>query len=262
MPELNKYGLLGKNNNQMTMLCNTIERQLGTSMLPLPDNIKKDTWPQIIMEDTIPQFSEFYPYGMTIVVEPHIVKDGFVFIDQTVPEGTRILGYRDIDWVAYRSDSRFDRYGINLDAQTWMTRQYALDDIALSAVGADMISLFDLGIFIEYTPPNKIRLVSVNGNPVSQFRPFPLVLLVEHPGLWTISPTMMTQFRNLAKSDVATAIYETMKFFDNLDTVYGSLQLQMDTIQDWKSRRDDIVRELKEAAVSTANEYQPIMMTV
>ena len=33
---MNKYGMLGKNNNQMTVLLNRIERQLGLSVMPLP----------------------------------------------------------------------------------------------------------------------------------------------------------------------------------------------------------------------------------
>ena len=39
--EYNKYGMVGHNNNQMTIILNRIERQLGLSVLPLPDGLKK-----------------------------------------------------------------------------------------------------------------------------------------------------------------------------------------------------------------------------
>lgn len=262
--DLNKYGMHSVNNNDMTRLLNKIQvrLQLGSNF-PLPTGCKKDDWADIIMDQSISTFSEFFPYKIQDVISPDRVKNGYFFIDQNVPVGAKILGIADIDWLAYRSDSRFDRYGINLDAQTWMTRQYAIDDIAMTAVGNDLLSLFDLGIFIEYQAPNKCRLVSVNGNPVSQFRPFPLTILIEHPGLWTISPTMMeTAFIKIAMCDVATLIYGEIKYYDGLDTVYANLDLKLDTLQEWANKRDDIIREFQEAVTTTANDAAPIMVTV
>ena len=42
--DLNQYGMLSHNTNtdQMTILLNRIERRLGLSVMPLPDNLKKD----------------------------------------------------------------------------------------------------------------------------------------------------------------------------------------------------------------------------
>jgi len=259
----NKYGLMSRNNNDMTRLLNKIELrlQLGSNF-PLPDGCKKDDWPRVILDQSISTFSQYFPYKIQDVITPNVVKDGYFFIDQNVPVGTKILGIGDIDWLAYRSDSRFDRYGINLDAQTWMTRQYAIDDIAMTIAGNDLLSLFDLGIYIEYIPPNKCRLVSVNGNPVSQFRPFPLIILIEHPGLWTISPTMMETFIKICMCDVATLIYGNIKYYDGLDAVYATLDLKLDTLQEWANRRDDIIREYDEAHTTTANDSAPIMITV
>ena len=49
---------------------------------------------------------------------------------------------------------------------------------------------------------------------------------------------------------------------DGTDTVFATLDLKLDVVQEWYNKRDDIINELKEAHVSTANEYQPIIMTV
>jgi len=262
--DLNQYGMLSHNTNtdQMTILLNRIERRLGLSVMPLPDNLKKDEWAHIIMEDTIPVFSQYFPYQITTVVTPEPKKDGWFFIDQNLPEGTRILGVRDVDFQAYRSDPRFDRYGITIGAQDWLSREYCTDDIALQTVGADLLSLFNLGIYVEFNAPNHIKLVSANNFPISQYRPFPLMILIQHPGLWTISPTMMETFTRLAMADVATAIYQVLKYYDNMDTAYANLSLQLDTLAEVSNSRSDIIRELDEAHVSTANEYSPIIMTI
>ena len=111
--------------------------------------------------------------------------------------------------------------------------------------------------------PNKIRLVSVNGSPVSRYRPFPLEIFLEHPiNLMTISPTMMEIFEKLAQADVATFLFQSLKYFEGQDTVFMQLDLKMDTIMEWANKRDDIVRELADNYVSTANDGQPLMITV
>lgn len=249
--------------NNMTKLVNKLERRLGMTVMNLPEALRKDNWPMVIEEDTIPTFSKYFPYGITTIIDNTCEKDGFYFIDKNIPEGTKILGVKDIDWQAYRCDPRFDRYGINFSTYDFISRDYGIDDVAFSQVSADYLSLFNLGIYIEFLPPNKIRLVSVNGSPVSRYRPFPLKIFIEHPNnLMTISPTMMETFERLAQADVATFLYQNLKYFDNQDTVYMQLDLKLDTLQEWMNRRDDIVRELDEAHTSTANEYQSLIMTV
>lgn len=260
--KMNTYGLSGMGANQMTLLLNKIERRLGLSVLPLPDNLKKDSWAEIIMEDTIPTFSRYFPYCITTLVNPCPNKDGWFFIDQNLPEGTVILGVKDISWESYRSDPRVEKYGIQMTSVDWLARDFCLDDAALTIAGNDLLSFFNLGIYIEFEYPNKIKLVSVNGFPVSQYRPFPLKVFIQHPGLWTISPTMMEQFEKLAMCDVAISIYQVLKYYDNMDTQYATLSLQLDTIQEWANKREDIVRELDEAHTTTANEFGSLIMTV
>lgn len=249
--------------NQMTLLLNKIERRLGLKMLKLPDEINKDSWVDVIKEDTIPTYSRYFPYELTIVVGNQCFKDGYYFIDKCVPDGCKILGIKDISWESYRVDPSFDRWGTNFSTYDFVARDYAIDDIAFSQLSADMMSLFNLGIYVEIEYPNKVRLVSVNGSPISRYRPFPLKIFIEHPiSLMTISPTMMESFEKLAISDVANYLYQQLKYVDGSDTVFANLDLKLDKLQDEANKRDEIIEKLEEAHTSTANEYQPCIMTV
>lgn len=249
--------------NQMTALLNKIERRLGMTVLTLPEKLSKDNWHTIIEEDTLPTFSRYFPYKINTIIDNTCEKDGYFFIDRDIPEGCKIIGIKDIDWEAYRGDPRFDKYGINFASYDLISRDYRIDDIAMTQTAADFMSLINLGIYIEFEYPNKIKLVSVNGSRVSRYRPFPLQIFVEHPNnLMTISPTMMEIFEQLAQADIATFLYQNLKYFDQQDTVYMQLDLRLDTLQEWMNKRDDIVRQLEEAHVSTANEGQPLIMTV
>lgn len=241
--------------NRMTTLLNKIERRLGLLTLNLPDSIGKNTWHTIIEEDTLPTFSRFFPYKITVLIDHTCEKDGFYFIDKDVPEGSIILGASDVDWQAYRTNNGYDRYNF--------LSTYGADEIALTQVTADYMSLFNLGIYIEFVPPNKVRLTSVNGSAVTRFRSFPLRVFVQHPSnLMTISPTMMEIFEELAQADVATFLYHQMKYFDDTDTTFLTLSLRLDALQEWSNKRADIVQRLDEAHTSSANEGQILIMTV
>lgn len=253
--------IMNRNPNQMTLLLNKIERRLGLLVLNLPENISKDTWHTIIEEDTIPTFSRYFPYKLTVIIDNTCEKDGFFFIDKDVPEGCKIIGVKDIDWQAYRCDPRFDRYGINFATFDFISRDYGIDDVAFTQTSADFMSLFNLGIYIVFDPPNKIKLESVNGSPVSRYRPFPLQIFIEHPAnLMTISPTMMETFESLAQCDVAIFLYQQLKYFDDFDTTYAQLQLKLDTLQSWADRREDLVNKLDEAHTTTANFEQSMII--
>lgn len=263
---MNKYGLLGHTNNQMTILLNRIERQLGLSVLPLPDGLKKDDWAGIIMEDTLPVYSTYMPKKQTIIVRPEDMKDGWFHIDRHLPHGTRIISTGDIDWEAFSAYQTTENFGIVRYAIDYLAAgNNALDMIQQQIVGTDMFSLFStagLQVYIETLDQNKIRLVSISGNPVSQFRPFPFIVYVEHVTLNTISPSAFDPFFRLARCDVANTIYQVLKFHDGLDTAYGNLDLKLDTLQQAAGEREDILRELREASLTTANSDMRLLMTV
>ena len=95
------------------------------------------------------------------------------------------------------------------------------------------------------------------------FRIVPLDVFVEHPlNLMTISPTIMETFEALAIADVAKYLYEYLKYYDDLETVFASSNFKLDTLRDLASTREDVVRELKESYVSPTNKNQPIMYTI
>lgn len=241
--------------NRMSKLLGKIERRLGTMLLNLPDNIGKNYWATIIQEDTIPVFSRFFPYRVMTVIDHECEKDGFFFIDKDLPQGSVILGAQDVNWEAYRCNNGYDRYNF--------LSTYGADEIGLTQVSADYMSLFNMGIYIDFIPPNKIRLETVNGSQVTRFRSFPLWVLIEHPAnLMTISPTMMNTFEDLCTSDVAAFLYEQLKHFDDTETTYMTLSLKLETIKNWAGKRDEIIRILDEAHTTTANENQILMMTV
>ena len=72
----------------------------------------------------------------------------------------------------------------------------------------------------------------------------------------------MELFENLATADVAVFLYENLKYFDNLETVFANVDIKIDSIKEKADKRDDYVNELKDGYVSAANTNQPLIYTV
>lgn len=248
--------------NNMTRVLNNIETLLGLKMIQLPDKLAKDKWPEdVIQPITIHTFSAYYPNQVKYrISSDHPMKDGWYYIDEDRVGGLTILGIQDIDWSAFGQEATAGPYGIYDTAFT----NFGLADIACMQAAADVSSLFNNNIFIEYKEPNMFRLVSAVGNrTLNIMRDYDIKIITEHsPNLTTISPTIMQTFEDLARADVAGYLYNNLKYWDGLETAYATLDLKLDKLEQESAKRDDIIQILKDTYVSAANNTIPYIMTI
>ena len=253
--------------NKMTDLVNKIERRLGTKPLKLPE-YPKDTWPkEIIIPDSLTTFSRYFPHMVRIGVSTkHKTKDGYFLIDQDLVNGEEIIGVRDIAFDIFGQDSTYVQQAQGLGIYDYLTTSatYSLDDVLLLKARADMASIFNNQTYLEFKEPNMVKVTSVTGGDLtSMMSVLPIDVFIKHPSnLMTIPVTQMGVFENLATADVALTLNNYLRHFDNLETVFGTVNINIDSIADWAGRRDEIENQLKEGYVNPANKNQPIMFTV
>ena len=137
------------------------------------------------------------------------------------------------------------------------------EEIGKNAWANDITSIFLNQIFIDFEPPNKIRLTSVYDTDVSKgLKSYPIDLFIKHsPNLMTIPPTMMETFESLAQADVAKFLYENLKYYE-IETIYANLDLKISDLESEAGKRDEIVEKLDEAHVTSANKNQPLILCV
>lgn len=249
--------------NRMTNLLNKIERRLGTAQLNLPDYLTKDKWGDVVKEDSLVTYSRYFPNKITITIDENCPKkDGYYLIDYYLPESVEVLGVRDLNWSDYskNSASLVGTYGGG--AYNYL-QDYSLDSVMQLSARADVTSLFNNGIYIDYKPGGMIRFVSVNGFDVSLGSRIPLDVLITHSdNLATIPPTSMELFESLAQADVAIFLYNNLKYYEGLETVYTNIDIKLSDLEKEADKRDGIIDQLKDGYVSAANFNQPIMFTV
>lgn len=253
--------------NRMNKLLDKIERRLGTSQLNLPEYLQKDKWAeQVIQNETLDTFSRYFPNAMKIQLDlSQKNSNGYYLIDEYVPENVEILGVRDIDWSVFSQDSLRMQEALGYGTYDFFAGGYSLRDVASLQMRADHMSLFNNQLFVEYKPPNMVKVTTVSGADLTRYgsKSFPITIFIKHaPNLMTIPPTMMETFEELAQADVASFLYEQLKYYEGLETVYANIDIKMGDLQDKASKRDDIVQRLDEAHVSAANANQPLIFTI
>lgn len=254
--------------NSMTRLINKVSHILEVDYIEqfFPDEIKKDKWAQVIIDQSLLDFSKYVPHQVQYLVKTNTLdKDGWYYVDEEfLPGNIKIVGVKDLDFEAISVDATMSStmsgpYGIH----DYMQSVYSVDDIANIQMMADTNSLFNCGIFVEWKSPNKIRLKSASRNYIKWQAPtFPITLYLTHSeNLLTIDPTKMELLEELASCDIAKFLYGTLKYFDHFETTSGNIELKLDVVEDYKNKRDDILQKLKDGFVGAGGTY-PLIMTV
>lgn len=256
-----------QNANRMTNLLNKIERRLGTKILNLPDELKKEKWAQVIEEDTLDTFSRYFPNMTTIMINHSCPKstDGYYLIDEYLADNIVMLGVKDINWSLFAQDSTRIQQTAGYGLYDYLANNYGMDDIPLLQGRADMMSAFNNGIYIDFQYPNKLRVTSVTGADVNRMtgKGIPIDIFIKHANnLMTISPTKMETFEDLAQADVAKFLYAGLKYFDGLETVFANIELKLSDLEEEANKRNEVVNYMKENYVSAANDNQPVMYSI
>lgn len=250
--------------NIMSRLLDKIERRLGTKPLNLPSDISKDKWAKEVIEnETLDTFSRFFPHKIPYFLTPENKKNDMYLIDEDTCENQVILAVGDIDWHDFSSKS--PPFGINNIGSIILTdTSYDFEDICMTQMQADHSSLFTSGIYIDWYPPNKVKLsTTLSNNYLNFMQNIPIALFVKHtPNLMTIEPTKMETFEKLAQADIATFLYQYLKHYDGIDTVFATTDLKLASIEEEANKREDIVQKLEDNYVSAANRNQPVFYTI
>lgn len=256
--------------NNLSMLLDRIEMKLGTEVLNLPDRIRKNKWaapdgPLALM--TLPDFSDLFPHKMSIDISTAPMKNGWYLLDEAVGIGPeiKIIGVKDIDWDKFMSSegsSYTGGYGMYLPSYN----VYGADDLMLNAASSTLASAYGSATttYVVFKEPNMIRLESSLGVPVSRGSyPYPIDIFVEHPmNLCTIPVSQRKAFFDLAVCDVASFLYEYLKYYEGTEMIFANTDLKLDTIRSVADERSNVYEMLKEAHVSAANANQPMMIAI
>lgn len=253
--------------NNISKLVDKIEWRLGLIPLTkhLPEEFGKNAWANVIKEDTLLTYSRYCPrkWSFKVTEKTAPKKEGWYYIDEDYLGNQPILGVGDIDWTKFgnRSIGLAQTFGYGtIDAG--LAANYTIDDVMGMKMRADYASMFSNQIIPEFEAPNKIRLVATGNYDVS-IGEFNIILFLKHlDSLTSIPATAMEKFEQLAQADVASFLANNLKYWDNFETVFSTIDLKMGNLENEASKRDNVIEYLESNYVNAANKAIPLIMTV
>ena len=72
----------------------------------------------------------------------------------------------------------------------------------------------------------------------------------------------METFEKLAQADIANFLYNKLKLYQDLQTVFASVNLRLDDLQAEAQKRDEVIQYIQESYVSASNKNQPYMLCI
>ena len=257
--------------NNISDLINKIERRLGLIPLTphLPKELNKEAWADVIKTDTLVTFSRYFPQKVRFVVNDESCnkvyenKKWVYYIKDEYLGGAKLLGVIDIDW----QDTSGDNLGVGQTAgygyyiPNYGGMESTFDAFLSSQMSADVASLYNNQIYVDFQYPNKLSITRAGDVDVN-LKSFVVNLLVQHSNLTTISPTKMEIFEQLAQADIANFLYSNLKYYDNLDTAYIQLDLKLSELEQEGNKRQEIMDKIEQSYVSASNDSIPYIMTL
>ena len=257
--------------NDMSKLLNKIERNLGLIPLTphLPSDFSKEKWAEVIKETSLVTFSRYFPLKRRFVVNEKscnkVREDGkwVYYIKDEYLGNAKLLGIIDINWqdTSANNLSVGQTAGYGYYIPNYGGIESTFDAFLATQMSADVASLYNNGIYINFDYPNKLSITRA-GNIDVNLSSYVVDLLVEHSNLQTISPTKMETFEALAQADVAMFLWKNLRYFDGLDTIYINIDLKLGELEQEAGKRESIIEEMKQSFVSASNDSIPYIMTV
>lgn len=208
-------------------LIRKIVRHLGLASLSLEKYYP--TIQEILMEDTLATFSQFFPYEYTFSMN---------LGDQQYEcgeDGSRIYYLKDpwlqknnleiISIMAIEGASMFQQW--NAPLQT-----FNIDAMILEGAASSLRSQLNISTkSYKFLPPNRVKLRGYGG-----YDDVKVVVKVPYPNIGYVPYGLSVAFEQLAKLDVKCGLYPELKLYDKLQSADGEIDLKID---DWANAEQE-----------------------
>ena len=221
-----------------TNIIKYIEGRLGFRFTDI--EMSHDEIIETIRRDTLYVFSKYFPYQERIKIDSvNDLVDGYKNRYYLRTENEIINVNRIVGIGTYGADA----IGAYIHPAAMMN---LMGDPISYQMSADILSLGHNPITFVYYPPNQIE-IAPNYVMSNNYR---VILNVVHPSHFGTIPTnLQREFLDLAYYDIAANLYAMRKRFNNMQTSFGALELNLDDLQDAASRREELVQRMESSSL-------------
>jgi hypothetical protein len=220
-----------------TILAHRLALDLGLTHTPL--EVRMCFLLNVVKKITIKTFSNFYPCYFRLLMDTtkeefRTGRFGYYRIPPTIVDPADIIGIKRVVW---------EDLGVNSLSMGYVTNYYSTSIIDLQLYN-DVVSATRQPITWYMRGANIVELY-----PKALFEKtnFILELKLRHSkNFFTIETPLEELFYRLALIDVKYAIYNIRKNYRNISTVFGSLEIDLDSYEGMEDKRTELINEMRE----------------
>lgn len=112
----------------------------------------------------------------------------------------------------------------------------------------DITSAYDNPTTHQFIPPNQVEIT-----PAPKQMIITTMLHVKHESFETIPPGLRERFMKLAEYDVKIDLLGIRKYFTNISTTFGELELNTEMLEDANDKRDELLELFRTKMMHSAN---------
>ena len=228
----------------MDWIINRFLQEFGISVNKI--DLTTEDMAQIISRITIPEFSKYFPHDEYVELNESNKADqvGFYFLNTREPIITvnRLIGgLRQSSGELYDSTYGFRRTysGLTMDITSAMNQ-------------ADVAAITSIPITCRFHAPNMVELY-----PKNWYHRHSVLCHCMHPvDLHTISWNMADQFYKLAKYDMMIQLRGIYLRFNQINSIYGSIEMNMEEWNEAESKRTELIESFRTNTMKRANKMK------
>jgi hypothetical protein len=231
-----------------TNVINYIENRLGFQFTDI--ELSHEEIIENIRRYTLPVFSKYFPNQERIIIDstrdkvPDTVNIYYIKCETEILNINRIIGLGTVG-----SDA------VAAFVHPAAMAQMMSDPISMQ-MAADMLSLCKNPVTFIYHHPNKVEIspnYALNNNYVV------VCNTVHAPHFGTIPTLLENDFLQFAYADTAINIYNIRKRFSNMQTSFGSMELNLDDLSEAKDLRNELIEQFSNSALKSGKRKKVII---
>lgn len=222
----------------MSQLLTRLKRKLGLLVLATPIENLDQSITDIIYDTTIPVFSKYAPIKQKITLDLDYLKElksTAEYKEYLLPDyGRKIIYVEDM----YPDSSKYTGLGYHSIAYPSVGMD-AIHSLMISNASGNLLSSMMPALTFEFQDPNIIRIFNCHVSTA-----IVVSIAFEHDkNLTSIPISQEESFFKLALLDVKDGLYPTMKYYNELQTAHGNINLRIDDWQNAEAERNDLLEK-------------------
>lgn len=224
-------------------------RHLGLAALSLEDYYPAIL--EVLQEDTLSSFSQFFPYTYIIRKDLSTEKNkesfngGYIYYlrDKYLEENNiDIISVMDVQGASYYQEWNAPLQTFNVDA------------MILEGMASNIRSMLNISTkHFKFMPPNRIYLKGYGGT-----EDLKIMVKIPYPNFGAVPESLSFNMERLAKLDIKILLYPELKMYDQFETAESTINLKLDGWENAEQERNDLIDEWRNKAFPNTAAHRPL----